>query len=153
AYSAIDLALWDIKGKSAGLPLFQILGGARESTTAFAADAAWTWMSTEEIIEASRVCLDQGMMGIQMQVGGNPEADADRLTRVREALGEDIWFGIDAGERYDYFTALAMGHLIEEEIGADWFASPIPHNDHEGLAGLAQRLELPLAVGEQLERP
>src|SRR5262245_50470932 len=90
AYSAIDLALWDLKGKAAGLPLYKLLGGARESTPAYGSDTAWLWMSPEEIVDASRPYLDQGMMGIKVKVGADPEADADRLTRIREALGDDV---------------------------------------------------------------
>src|SRR5437868_6810868 len=80
AYSAVDLALWDLKGKIAGLPLYKLLGGARESAPVYGSDAGWLWMSPEEIIAASRPYLDQGMMGIKVKVGSaDPEADADRV--------------------------------------------------------------------------
>ena len=150
AYSAIDLALWDLKGKAAGLPLYKLLGGARESAPVYGSDTAWLWMSPEEILDASRPYLDQGMMGIKVKVGADPEADADRLTRLREALGDDVWLGVDANERYDYATALAMGHFFEEEIGADWFEEPILCEDVEGHARLASKLEIPIAGGEML---
>ena len=150
AYSAIDLALWDLKGKAAGLPLYKLLGGARESAAVYGSDSAWLWMSPEEIIDASRPYLDQSMMGIKVKVGANPEADADRLTRIREALGDDVWLGVDANERYDYATALAMGRFFEEEIGADWFEEPILCEDIAGHARLASKLELPIAGGEML---
>jgi L-talarate/galactarate dehydratase len=150
AYSAIDLALWDLKGKAAGLPLYKLLGGARESAPVYGSDTAWLWMSPEEIIDASRPYLDQGMMGIKVKVGADPEADADRLTQLREALGDDVWLAVDANERYDYGTALAMGHFFEEEIGADWFEEPILCEDVEGHARLASKLEIPIAGGEML---
>ena len=151
AYSAVDLALWDIKGKVAGLPLYKLLGGARESTPVYCSDTGWLWMSPEEIIEASQPYLEQGMMGIKLKVGNaNPELDAERVSRVREVLGEDIWLGVDANQRYDYGTALSMGHFFEEEIGADWFEEPISCEDVEGHARLADKLEISLALGESL---
>ncbi len=151
AYSALDLALWDLKGKAAGLPLFKLLGGARESAPAYVSDTGRMGLSPEEILDASRPYLDQGLMGIKVQVGGDPEHDADRVTRVREALGEEVWLGINAGQRYDYGTALAMGHFFEEEIGADWFEDPVLCEDMEGHARLASKLEIPLAGGGMLQ--
>ncbi len=150
AYSAFDLALWDLKGKAAGLPLHKLLGGARDSAPVYGSDAAWLWMSVEEILEASRPYLDQGMMGVKVKVGASPEEDADRLTRLREALGDETWLAVDANERYDFATALAMGHFYEEEVGADWFEEPILCEDVEGHARLAQKLEIPIAAGEML---
>jgi L-alanine-DL-glutamate epimerase-like enolase superfamily enzyme len=151
AYSAVDVALWDLKGKVAGVPLFKLLGGARESAPVYAADCGWLWMTPEEIIEASRSYLDQGMMGVKVKVGNaDPEIDAERVTRIREALGEDVWLGVDATQRYDYSTALSMGHFFEEEIGADWFEEPISCEDVAGHLRLAQKLEIPLAAGESL---
>jgi L-alanine-DL-glutamate epimerase-like enolase superfamily enzyme len=151
AYSAVDLALWDLKGKIAGQPLYKLLGGARESAPVYGSDTGWLWMSPEEIVEASRPYLDQGMMGIKVKVGNSdPEVDADRVTRIREALGEDIWLAVDANQRYDYGTALSMGHFFEEEIGADWFEEPISCEDVEGHVRLSERLEIPIALGETL---
>jgi L-alanine-DL-glutamate epimerase-like enolase superfamily enzyme len=150
AYSAVDLALWDLKGKSAGLPLYKLLGGARESAAVYGSDTAWLWMTPEEIVEASRPYIDQGMMGIKVKVGANPEADAERVTSLRDAFGEDLWLAVDANQRYDYGTALSMGHFFEEEMGIDWFEEPISCEDVEGHARLAERLEVPIALGETL---
>jgi L-talarate/galactarate dehydratase len=150
AYSAFDLALWDIKAKAASLPLYKLLGGARESSPAYGSDTGFVWMDAEQIVDASRPYLEQGMMGIKIKVGANPEKDADRLTRVREALGDDIWLAVDANERYDYGTALAMGHFFEDEIGADWFEEPLLCEDVEGHARLKAKLEIPIAAGEML---
>lgn len=150
AWSAIDVALWDLKGKVAGLPLHKLLGGAREATPIYGSDTGWLWMTPEEIIEASIPYLKQGMTGIKVKVGKNPEEDADRLQRVREALGEEIWLGVDANQRYDYATALAIGYFFEEEIGADWFEEPILCEDVAGHARLVSKLDIPIAAGEML---
>src|SRR5438270_1130046 len=83
AYSAIDLALWDLKGRAAGLPLYKLLGGARESAPAYASDSAWLGMGVEEVLDSVRPWLDRGLMGLKVKVGGNPNEDADRLTRLR----------------------------------------------------------------------
>jgi L-alanine-DL-glutamate epimerase-like enolase superfamily enzyme len=150
AYSAIDVALWDLKGKAANLPLYKLLGGARESAPAYGSDTGWLWMSPDEILDASQPYLEQGLMGIKVKVGADPEADAERLTHVREGLGDDTWLAVDANERYDFGTALAMGHFFEDEIGADWFEEPILCEDVDGYARLKARLEVPIAGGEML---
>ncbi len=150
AYSAIDVALWDLKGKAANLPLHKLLGGARESAEVYGSDTAWLWMDVEEILDASRPYLDQGMKGLKVKVGANPAEDYDRLTRLREALGDDVWLAVDANERYDYTTALTMGRFYEEEIGVGWFEEPMTCEDVAGHARLARKLEVPLAAGEML---
>jgi L-alanine-DL-glutamate epimerase-like enolase superfamily enzyme len=149
AYSAFDVALWDLKGKAADLPLYKLLGGARESSPVYGSDSAWLWMSAEEILEASRPYLDQGV-GIKVKVGADPAADADRLHQLREAWGDDVWLAVDANERYDFATAMAMGRLFEEEIGVNWFEEPITCEDVEGHARLARKLDVPIAAGEML---
>jgi L-alanine-DL-glutamate epimerase-like enolase superfamily enzyme len=150
AYSAFDLAFWDLKARAADLPLYKLLGGARPSAPAYGADSAWLYMEPKAIIEASRTYLDRGLMGVKVKIGLTPEADADRLTQIREALGEDAWLGVDANQRYDYGTALALGRFLEDEIGADWFEEPISCEDVAGHARLAARLEVPIAAGEML---
>jgi L-alanine-DL-glutamate epimerase-like enolase superfamily enzyme len=151
AYSAFDVALWDLKAKAADCPLYKLLGGAREASPVYGSDTGFLHLEVEEIIEASRPYLDQGMMGIKVKVGLDPNQDADRLTRIRDGLGEAIWLAVDANQRYDYPTALAMGRFFEEDLGADWFEEPISCEDAAGHARLAERLEIPLAAGETLD--
>ena len=150
AYSAIDVALWDLKGKAANLPLHKLLGGARESAEVYGSDTAWLWMGVEDILEASRPYLDDGMKGIKVKVGTNPAEDYDKLSRLREAWGDDVWLAVDANERYDYTTALTMGRFYEEEIGVGWFEEPMTCEDVPGHARLASKLEVPIAAGEML---
>ena len=67
------MALWDLKAKAANLPLYKLLGGARESAPVYGSDTAFLHNSVEEILEASRPYLDQGMMGIKVKVGPTPK--------------------------------------------------------------------------------
>jgi len=151
AYSAIDLALWDLKGKAAGLPLYKLLGGAREAAPVYGSDVGWLWMSPDEIVTEARRYLDQGVMGIKMKIGhADPEEDARRLQRVFDSLGDEVWFAVDANQRYDFSKALLVGRFLDEEVRPDWFEEPLPCEDVDGHARLAERLETPIAVGETL---
>jgi L-alanine-DL-glutamate epimerase-like enolase superfamily enzyme len=131
--------------------LWKLLGGAREAAPVYGSDAGWLWMSPGEIIDISQEYIAAGMMGVKLKVGhADPDKDAGRLQRVHDALGDDVWLAVDANQRYDYGTALAMGHFLDEEIGADWFEEPISCEDVEGHARLATKLEVPIALGETL---
>jgi L-alanine-DL-glutamate epimerase-like enolase superfamily enzyme len=149
AYSAFDLALWDLKGKASSMPLYQLLGGARDSSEVYGSDTGWLYLNPEQILEASRPYLAQGV-GIKVKVGADAEKDFDRLTRLREYLGDDVWLAVDANQRYDYSTAMAMGQFFEEEVGVAWFEEPISCEDVAGHARLATRFDIPIAAGEML---
>ncbi len=151
AYAAFDIALWDLKAKTAGVPLHKLLGGARPNVPAYASDVGWRWMSPKQVVEAAQPYLNQGLTGIKVHVGRtDPEEDAQRLTYIREALGEESWLGVDADRRYDFATALLMGEFLEEQ-GMDWFEEPIAALDLPGISRLAAKLQVPLALGQSLE--
>jgi len=148
AYAAIDIAMWDLKAKSAGLPLFRLLGGARPAAPCFAGDLAPVGSDPQQTVNAARPLLDQGMLGVAVEVGGGEvQLDADRVQQIRDGLGESAWLGIAAEGRYDLGTALAMAHFYEEDIGIDWIDFPIPVEDRVGYQRLAERMEVPLALG------
>jgi L-alanine-DL-glutamate epimerase-like enolase superfamily enzyme len=151
AYAAFDIALWDLKGKTAGLPLHKLLGGARSGIPAYASDVGWRWMSPKQVVEAAQSYLNQGLAGVKVHVGRtDPEEDAHRLTYIREALGEHGWLGVDADRRYDFATALLMGEFLEEN-GMDWFEEPIAAADLPGLSRLATKMQVPLALGQSFD--
>src|SRR5262249_17231325 len=110
ALAAIDLALWDLKGRGAGLPLWQFLGRARDAAPAHSAETASPHLTADEVIALGRAAVGRGLRGVRMAVAGaDPEADSRKILAVRDALGEEIWFGVSAGGGYDYETALPMG--------------------------------------------
>jgi L-talarate/galactarate dehydratase len=148
AYAAVDLAVWDLKGKAAGLPLHRLIGGVRPSAAFFVGDLAPVGSDAAETIRAARPLIDQGALGVAVDVGGGEvQADADRVQQIRDGIGESAWLGIAVDGRYDLATALAMAHFYEEDVGIDWIDFPIPVEDRVGYQRLAERMEVPLALG------
>ncbi len=150
AQAAVDLALWDIKGKAAGMPVYKLLGGTRESTPVYGSDGGWLYMSVEEMIESFQGYLNQGMMGVKMKLGhDDPRIDIDRVTKVRKALGDDVWIATDANQKWEYPTALMVGRELEQ-LGIAWFEEPLWCDDIPGHSRLADALDIPIAIGETL---
>jgi len=150
AMAAVDLALWDIKGKICGLPVYKLLGGCRESAPVYGSDGGWLYMSVPEMLSAFEGYLDQEMMGIKMKIGhDSPKLDIQRVREVRKALGDDVWIAVDANQKWDFPTAIWVGRELEQ-LGIAWFEEPLLCEDISGHARLAATLDIPIAMGETL---
>ena len=96
AHAAIDVALWDLKAKAAGQPLWQLLGGAvREKVRAYNTDVGWLSLSDDALVQGSAFAVEQGFGGIKIKVGSSVERDLHRLAAVRRAIGPDVTLAID----------------------------------------------------------
>jgi L-alanine-DL-glutamate epimerase-like enolase superfamily enzyme len=154
AYSIIDIALWDLKGKIANLPLWRLLGGARESAKTFTAETAPAHLSADDAITIARASMAKGLKGVRIGVRGvDPELESRKIVTVRDAIGEDVWFAVTVESRYDYETALPMARFLEEEVGADCFEDPLADDDSIGYAQLVSRTDTPLATGGRYNSP
>ena len=150
AQAAVDLALWDIKGKALNQPVYKLLGGSRESAPVYGSDGGWLYMSVEEMVEAMQAYLAQGMMGVKMKMGHeDPRIDIERVAGVRKALGDEVWIATDANQKWDYPTALWVGRELER-LGVAWFEEPTWASDIPSHARLAAALDIPIAMGETL---
>ena len=150
AQAAVDLALWDIKGKIAGLPVYKLLGGRRESAPVYYSDGGWLYMSVSEMVAAFEEYLAQGMFGVKMKIGhADYRTDIQRVREVRKALGDKAWIAVDANQKWDFPTAVRVGRELEQ-LGIAWFEEPLLCEDIPGHARLAAELDIPIAMGETL---
>lgn len=146
AMSAVDMALWDILGKAADMPVYKLGGGCRDSIAAYASGGYYLEGKGMDalIAEAARY-REQGFRHMKMKIGGMPLAkDLERIDEVRNALGPGILLGVDANNAYDFNQALAMGRELEKR-GVAFFEEPISSDFLEASVRLAEQLDIPVA--------
>ncbi|SER00333.1 mandelate racemase/muconate lactonizing enzyme family protein [Neolewinella agarilytica] len=148
--SAIDLALWDIKGKTFGQPVSVLLGGRhRKQILPY---ATGLYFSQGENL-ASRLAqeavsyIEQGFRAIKMKVGFTPEQDLINVREVRKAIGPDTKLMVDANHAYSLREATELCRKIEPyDIG--WFEEPISPEFHQQYQQLRTKTSIPIAGGE-----
>lgn len=149
AVSAIDIALWDIKGKHYKEPVWRLLGGAQNPVPAYVTFGLRHY-SQEQLVEVARQLVAQGEKRLKMVVAvdpENPKADAARVRAVREAVGDDVELMIDANYLFSFNRALELCRLVEP-FGITWFEEPVYQNDAALLADLRRHTNIPLAAGQ-----
>ncbi|GGG58899.1 L-talarate/galactarate dehydratase [Kocuria dechangensis] len=150
ALAAIDVALWDLKAKRAGLPLAKLLGAHRDSVRTYNTSGGFLNASLDEVRDRATRSLEEGIGGIKIKVG-LPDSGEDlrRVAGVREHIGADVPLMVDANQQWDRATALRMGRRLEE-FDLVWIEEPLDAYDAEGHAQLAAALDTPIATGEML---
>ncbi|MEU6778717.1 mandelate racemase/muconate lactonizing enzyme family protein [Nonomuraea angiospora] len=150
ALAAVDVALWDLKAKRAGLPLAKLLGSYRDSVRTYNTSGGFLHAPIEEVKARATQSLKDGIGGIKIKVGQpDTKEDLRRLAAVREHIGDDVPLMVDANQQWDRATALRFGRAVEE-LGLVWIEEPLDAYDAEGHAQLAAALDTPIATGEML---
>jgi L-alanine-DL-glutamate epimerase-like enolase superfamily enzyme len=150
AIAAIDVALWDLKAKRAGLPLAKLLGAYRDSVRCYDTSGGFLHEPVEQILENATRNLALGIGGIKIKVGHpSPAVDLARVRAVRERLGDDVPLMVDANQQWDRPTARRVGRALDE-FGLVWIEEPLDAYDAEGHAALARALDTPIPSGEML---
>ncbi|HLS92199.1 MAG TPA: mandelate racemase/muconate lactonizing enzyme family protein [Microbacterium sp.] len=150
ALAAIDIALYDLKAKRAGLPLSKLLGAHRDSVRTYNTSGGFLNASLEEVCDRAERSLADGIGGIKVKVGLPDGAeDLRRVRAVRERIGDAAPLMVDANQQWDRATALRMGRRLEE-FDLVWIEEPLDAYDAEGHADLARALDTPVATGEML---
>lgn len=147
--SGIDIALWDIKAKAAGMPLYRLLGGCHEQIRAYASAGFYAQgKGIKELADEMASYVREGFTGVKMKIGRlSPAEDVDRVRAVREAIGDNIDLLVDGNNAYTSYQAIRIGRRMEE-YNIFWFEEPVPAEDIEGSAAVAAALDTPVAAGE-----
>lgn len=150
ALAAVDTALWDLRCKAAGQPLWLLGGGYRERVPLYDTEGGWLNIPIEEIVAEARASVARGWPGVKIKVGKpDPMEDVARLTAVREAIGPNIDLMIDANQSFTYAEAKRRA-LLFEHLNLFWFEEPMPAEDMSGHVQLARSTSIPVAVGESI---
>jgi D-galactarolactone cycloisomerase len=147
ALSGIDLALWDIRAKAAGWPLYKLLGGASKPIRAYAGGISLGWQEPSSLAEEAAGYISKGYRAIKLRVGDNPRIDVARATAVRKSVGDEIEILVDANTGYKLDDVRRVMPAYEElQIG--WLEEPFPAQDHRSYQMAAKLGSVPLAAGE-----
>ena len=150
ALAAVDIALYDLKAKRAGLPLAKLLGSYRDSVRTYNTSGGFLNATLEEVKERATRSIEEGIGGIKIKVGlPDSKEDLRRVAGIREHIGPDVPLMVDANQQWDRTTALRMGRRLED-FDLAWIEEPLDAYDFDGHAHLAQVLDTPIATGEML---
>ena len=151
AMSAVDNALWDLKGKVLDQPTWRLLGGARSQVPAYGAGGYYAeGKDNRELCAEMEDFVSRGYRGVKMKVGWpgvTLRDDAERVRAVRDAVGPDIDLMIDANNAWDAIIAIKFGRMVEQ-YDPYWFEEPVHADDLRGGAQVAAALDMPVASGE-----
>ena len=159
AISGVEMALWDIKGKSLGVPVWQLLGGkVRDAVPVYMNGWFSPAKTPEEFAEKALELRRLKMPGCKWDPFGKAwlpisKRDLDRAIRcvelVSEAAGDEVELYIEAHGRFDVPTAVRIGKRLEE-FDIRWFEEPLPPQNNEGLREVKTRVRVPISAGERI---
>jgi L-alanine-DL-glutamate epimerase-like enolase superfamily enzyme len=152
AIAGLDIALWDLKGKILGQPVWRLLGGSRTDVPAYASGGYYGpegEAAIDDLVAEMCAYLELGFTTVKMKVGGlELAADVERVRAVRDAAGSDAGILLDANQAYDVPSAIAAARAFEP-FGVGWFEEPLHWYDPVfGLEQVARSTRIPIASGE-----
>jgi L-alanine-DL-glutamate epimerase-like enolase superfamily enzyme len=145
AHSAVDVALWDIAAKAAGMPLYKYLGAFRDDVPMYRSSALL--MTPEAFVEEAVQAKAAGYYGYKLHPAGDVVADIASCRAVREAVGDGYNLMLDPFGAYNHEGAVRVGREIER-LGYLWFEEPMSEWDIQGYAELARTLDIPICGPE-----
>ncbi|MEP7300724.1 MAG: mandelate racemase/muconate lactonizing enzyme family protein [Caldimonas sp.] len=145
--SGIDMALWDLRAKAVGWPLYRLLGGSSRAVPAYAGGISLGFQPPAELAQEALGLVAKGYQAVKLRVGDTWRADVERVRAVREALGDSIDILVDANTNY---SVADVRHAMPafDELGVGWLEEPFPPHDARSYRAAAELGSTPLAAGE-----
>ena len=148
SWAPVDVALWDIAGKVAGLPIYKLLGTERSAVPAYAS-YYFTHPCSQGYVAEGEGAVSQGFSAYKIHPGKLKVAQAIKMVgKVRESLGAPISLMYDPNCGYDFRQALSVGSALDTNQ-FHWFEDPIRHNDLSAITELSRRLRTPISMTDQ----
>ena len=148
--SAIDIALWDIKGKHFNLPVSSLLGGRKtENIRAYATGLYFGNFKNmkQKLVDEAVSYAEQGFQGIKMKVGLGIKTDVEYVTAIRKAIGSEVELMIDSNHAYSLKEAIILSDKLKD-MDISWFEEPVSPEHYNDYYQLRQRTHIPIAGGE-----
>ena len=150
ALAAIDTALWDLRCRKQGLPLWKAAGGSRDQIPLYSTEGGWLHLSTEALVDDALAMQEQGFKGSKIKIGRpHISEDAARLAAVRDAVGDAYEILTDGNQGFALSEAIRRAKVLED-FGVGWFEEPLKADDVAAHRELASRTSVPIAVGESM---
>ena len=150
ALAAIDTALWDLRCRRLGQPLWQAAGGAQRKVPVYSTEGGWLHLPIDALVRESVDAKNAGFRGVKIKVGkAHVAEDIERLTAVRQAVGPAFEVMVDANQAFTAGEAIRRARHYEA-LDLAWFEEPLPAEDLGGHVRLAAATSLPIAVGESI---
>ncbi|MBI5615006.1 MAG: mandelate racemase/muconate lactonizing enzyme family protein [Gammaproteobacteria bacterium] len=147
ALSGLDMALWDLRGKREGRPLYALLGGRPRAMPAYAGGISFGFQPEDALVAEARTAVAAGYRALKLRLGASVEADLAAVRAVRAALGPAIDILADANCSYSPEVAAALLPALDE-VGVGWLEEPFPAPDHRAYRALPRSHRTPIAAGE-----
>jgi L-alanine-DL-glutamate epimerase-like enolase superfamily enzyme len=150
ALAAVDTALWDLRCRRDGVPLWVAVGGARDRVPVYDTEGGWLHLAGDELVASAVASQRRGMRGVKLKVGKPTAAeDAARLRAVRDAVGDGFDVMVDANQSFTGAEARRRAAAFAD-LDLAWFEEPLPAEDVAGHERLARATSIPIAVGESM---
>jgi D-galactarolactone cycloisomerase len=146
AIAGVDIALWDVMGRSLGVPIHRLLGGMGRTTVEAYASSIMVEDDQETRLAAERLA-DTRFRAVKLKVAGDIERDLERVALVRSILDPEVQLFVDANWGYTVAEALEFGRRAAD-FNVGWLEEPLPPNDRDGYYRLGRSCEVPIAAGE-----